>query len=161
MLVPIASALVAAPHFSTSITTPLGLSVDGSVVTGSVHAADWRDVCTELLGRIPKMTFGGRIEMGWLRRNFSGLNEDSTEVQREQHARAYILQIIEGILMSDKSRNFVHLRMHPIEILGEFQNLAREGAIGSLHYRGDARVGYSVIAIRVQAIDSSGTSRPR
>ncbi|MBA0620849.1 hypothetical protein Godav_006518 [Gossypium davidsonii] len=36
--------------------------------------------------------------MGWLRRNFDGLDEDSTEVQREQHARAYILQIIEGEL---------------------------------------------------------------
>ncbi|MBA0855841.1 hypothetical protein Goshw_019904 [Gossypium schwendimanii] len=56
------------------------------------------------------MIFGGRMEIGWLRRNFSGLNEDSTEVQREQHAQAYILQIIGGILMPDKSRNIVHLR---------------------------------------------------
>ncbi|MBA0796213.1 hypothetical protein Gohar_006999 [Gossypium harknessii] len=32
--------------------------------------------------------------MSWLRRNFGGLDEDSTEVERERHARAYILQII-------------------------------------------------------------------
>ncbi|KAH1107973.1 hypothetical protein J1N35_011741, partial [Gossypium stocksii] len=35
---------------------------------------------------------------------------DSTKVQREKHARVYILMIIGGLLMSDKSRNLVHLR---------------------------------------------------
>ncbi|XP_052484853.1 protein MAINTENANCE OF MERISTEMS-like [Gossypium raimondii] len=88
----------------------LELPVDGSVVTRSVQAADWRDVCAELLGKVSETIFRGRMEISWLRRNFSRLDEDSTEVQREQHARAYILQIIGGILMPDKSRNLVHLR---------------------------------------------------
>ncbi|KAH1128733.1 hypothetical protein J1N35_000111 [Gossypium stocksii] len=48
--------------------------------------------------------------MNWLRRNFGGLNEDSIEVQREQHTGVYILMIIRGHLMPDKLRNIVHLR---------------------------------------------------
>ncbi|MFQ6661468.1 hypothetical protein Gotur_029620 [Gossypium turneri] len=88
----------------------LELLVDGRVVTGSVHAADWRDVCDKLLRRVPEMIYGGRIEMGWLRRNFGGLDKDSTEIQIEQHAQAYIIQIIGCIQMSNKSRNLVHLR---------------------------------------------------
>ncbi|MBA0770458.1 hypothetical protein Gotri_019091, partial [Gossypium trilobum] len=58
----------------------LELPVDGSIVTRSVHAADWRD----------------------LKRNFGGLDEEPTEVQREQHVRAYILMIIGGLLMPNK-----------------------------------------------------------
>ncbi|MBA0755541.1 hypothetical protein Gogos_021950, partial [Gossypium gossypioides] len=66
-------------------------------------------VCGELLGSIPEMIYGGQIEMAWLRRNFARLDEDSTKVKREQHAWAYIFQIIGGILMLDKSQNVVHL----------------------------------------------------
>lgn len=31
-------------------------------------------------------------------------------------------------------------RIHPVQIFGESQHLAREGAIGSVRYCGDARV---------------------
>ncbi|MBA0759770.1 hypothetical protein Gotri_022606, partial [Gossypium trilobum] len=44
----------------------LGLPVDGLVVTRSVHFVDWGGVCGELLDSIPKMIYGGRIEMSWL-----------------------------------------------------------------------------------------------
>ncbi|MBA0696245.1 hypothetical protein Goari_002818 [Gossypium aridum] len=63
----------------------LELPVDGSIVTGSVYTADWRDVCKQLLEKVPKMIYGARIDMNWLRRNSSGFDEDSSEVQREQH----------------------------------------------------------------------------
>ncbi|MBA0829537.1 hypothetical protein Goarm_014140, partial [Gossypium armourianum] len=66
----------------------LGLLVDGSVVTGSIQFADW----------------------GTLRNNFAELAEDSAEEGRERYAQAYILQIIGGMLMPNKSRNLVHLR---------------------------------------------------
>ncbi|KAG8498868.1 hypothetical protein CXB51_005282 [Gossypium anomalum] len=75
---------------------------------------------------------GAQIDMNWLRRNFGGLDKELTKVQREQHARVYILMIIEGLLMPD--------RMHLVGILGQSQHLAREGAIGSVRYSGDARV---------------------
>ncbi|MBA0730693.1 hypothetical protein Golax_020508, partial [Gossypium laxum] len=38
------------------------------------------------------------------------LAEDSIEEERERYARAYIFQIIEGMLMPNKSRNLIHLR---------------------------------------------------
>ncbi|MFQ6625945.1 hypothetical protein Gotur_005671, partial [Gossypium turneri] len=47
-----------------------------------------------------------------VKKKFSGPDEDSTEVQREQHARVYILIIIGGLLMFDKSRNLIHLRWY-------------------------------------------------
>ncbi|KAG8483320.1 hypothetical protein CXB51_022553 [Gossypium anomalum] len=56
------------------------------------------------------MIYGGQIEIAWLRRNFATLDEDSTKIERERYARAYILQIIEVILMSNKLRNLVNLR---------------------------------------------------
>ncbi|MBA0642953.1 hypothetical protein Goklo_027283, partial [Gossypium klotzschianum] len=59
-----------------------GLSVDGSVLT----------------------------EMGWLRDTFLKPGNDSTEVERIRYARAYVLEIIGGYLMSDLSQNLVHLR---------------------------------------------------
>ncbi|MBA0664025.1 hypothetical protein Goklo_004101, partial [Gossypium klotzschianum] len=52
----------------------------------------------------------GWIEMVWLRNNFAELAKDSTKERIERYTRAYILQIIEGILMQDKSQNLVHLR---------------------------------------------------
>lgn len=88
----------------------LGLPVDGPVMTGSVQANNWRDVRKKLLGKVSKTICGARIDMNWLRKNFGQLNEDSTQVQREQQARVYILLIIKGVLMPDKSRNLVHLR---------------------------------------------------
>ncbi|MBA0624527.1 hypothetical protein Godav_009875 [Gossypium davidsonii] len=36
--------------------------------------------------------------------------DDSIEVERIRYARAYILEILRGYLMLDKSRNLIHLR---------------------------------------------------
>ncbi|XP_052885240.1 serine/threonine-protein phosphatase 7 long form homolog [Gossypium arboreum] len=48
--------------------------------------------------------------MGWLQDTFPKPDNDSTELERIQYARAYILEIIRGYLMPDLSRNLVHLR---------------------------------------------------
>ncbi|MFQ6622433.1 hypothetical protein Gotur_002053 [Gossypium turneri] len=79
----------------------LGLPVDGSALTGSVQFADWRAVCYDLLGAILNNIYGDRIEMGWLRDTFPEPGNDSTEVERIQYVRAYILKMIGGYLMSD------------------------------------------------------------
>ncbi|MFQ6624159.1 hypothetical protein Gotur_003471 [Gossypium turneri] len=47
--------------------------------------------------------------MSWLRDTFSEQGNDSTEVEKIQYARAYILEMIGGYLMPDLSRNLVHL----------------------------------------------------
>ncbi|MBA0764262.1 hypothetical protein Gotri_013624, partial [Gossypium trilobum] len=88
----------------------LGLSVDGSVLTGFAQSADWGAICYDLLGAIPDNIYGGQIDMSCLRETFSVPGDDSIEVQRVRYARAYILQIIGGYLMPDKSRNLVHLK---------------------------------------------------
>ncbi|MBA0561130.1 hypothetical protein Golob_017981 [Gossypium lobatum] len=83
----------------------LGLSVGRPVVTRLVVTTDWKDVCEQLLGRVLDTIFRGRIDMNWLKRNFVGFNAKSSEVEREQHTRAYILRITRGLLMPDKSWN--------------------------------------------------------
>ncbi|XP_052878956.1 protein MAINTENANCE OF MERISTEMS-like [Gossypium arboreum] len=102
----------------------LGLPVDGDAVTGSVHSADWGAVCYELLGTISDNIKGSRIEMGWLRDTFPEPDDDSTELEKIRYARAYILQVIGGYLMSDLSRNLVHLRwllkLVDFRVAGEF-----------------------------------------
>ncbi|MBA0779927.1 hypothetical protein Gotri_004097, partial [Gossypium trilobum] len=88
----------------------LRLPVDGSVLTKSVQSADWRAICYDILGTILDNIYGGWIEMGWLRDTFLEPRNDSTEVERIQYVRAYILEIIGGYLMPDLSRNLVHMR---------------------------------------------------
>ncbi|MBA0878271.1 hypothetical protein Goshw_000065, partial [Gossypium schwendimanii] len=88
----------------------LGLPVDGSALTGSVQSADWGAICYDLFGAIPDNIYGGRIEMSWLRDTFPELGNDSTEVERIRYARAYIIEMIRGYLMSDLSQNLVHMR---------------------------------------------------
>ncbi|XP_012472461.1 protein MAIN-LIKE 2-like [Gossypium raimondii] len=88
----------------------LGLPVDGSALTGSVQSADWGAICYDLFGAISDNIYGGRIEMSWLQDTFPESRNDSTEVERTRYARAYILEMIRGYLMSDLSGNLVHLR---------------------------------------------------
>ncbi|MBA0620382.1 hypothetical protein Godav_006103, partial [Gossypium davidsonii] len=84
--------------------------MDESILTESAQSADWGAICYDLLGKISDAIYGGQIDMGPLRETFLVLGDDSTQVQRVRYARAYILQILEGYLMPDKSQNLVHLR---------------------------------------------------
>ncbi|XP_017635893.1 protein MAIN-LIKE 2-like [Gossypium arboreum] len=88
----------------------LGFLIDRYAVTGSAQSADWGAVCYELSGAISDNINGGQIEMGWLRDTFPESDNDLTDLERIQCARAYILEIIGGYLMPDLSRNRVHLR---------------------------------------------------
>lgn len=79
------------------------IGVDGSVVTQSIQFADWESYMVNFWVRVRRRF----IEVGlkWLgyKKNPAGLDEHSTKVKREKHARAYILQIFWGILLSNKS----------------------------------------------------------
>ncbi|KAG8493623.1 hypothetical protein CXB51_011756 [Gossypium anomalum] len=88
----------------------LGLPVDGVAVTRSVQSADWGAICYDILGVIPDNIYGCQIEMGWLRDIFPEPRNNLTELERIRYARAYILKMIGGYLMSDLSRNLVYLR---------------------------------------------------
>lgn len=84
--------------------------MDGSVLTRSTQSANWGTICYDLLSTIPDNIYGGQIEIGWLRDIFPEPGNDLIEVERIRYARVYILEIIGGYLMSDLSRNLVHLR---------------------------------------------------
>ncbi|KAG8473493.1 hypothetical protein CXB51_035656 [Gossypium anomalum] len=84
--------------------------IERDAVTGSAYSVDWGAVCYELLGAIPDNINGGRIGMGWLRDTFSYPDNNSTELEKIRYARAYILEMIRDYLMTDLSRNRVHLR---------------------------------------------------
>ncbi|MFQ6629001.1 hypothetical protein Gotur_007259 [Gossypium turneri] len=84
--------------------------MDGSVVIGSVVIGDWSSICKQLLGKVSKKFFSGQIEIKWLQENFQNLYGSSSPLEREQHARVYILRLTRGVLILDNSRTLVHLR---------------------------------------------------
>ncbi|KAH1120744.1 hypothetical protein J1N35_003904 [Gossypium stocksii] len=92
------------------VSLQLGLPVDGEVVMGPVLSADWSATCEQLLGKVPNKFKGSRIEMRWLEDNFKTIEASASDVEKEQFVRAFILKLIGGLLMPDKSRNLVHLR---------------------------------------------------
>nr|KYP63451.1 Serine/threonine protein phosphatase 7 long form isogeny [Cajanus cajan] len=53
--------------------------------------------------------FGSMIKLRWLRDNILPLLEQPTEEQLHAHVRAYLLGLIGGVLMLDKTGNKVHL----------------------------------------------------
>ncbi|KAH7867414.1 hypothetical protein Vadar_033030 [Vaccinium darrowii] len=89
-----------------------GLSVDGRPVTGSTDL-NWEQMVWDLLGLELKDTEGRRgnkVTLQWLRRHFNGqVQETDTQVQIEQKARGYIMQLIGGMLVPDESSGRVHL----------------------------------------------------
>nr|ACD56613.1 hypothetical protein [Gossypioides kirkii] len=69
------------------VTLQLGLPMDGPIVTGAYVVADKVSICQNLLGKIPDRC-----------------NKEAIQ----KYAQAYILRLIGGILILDKSRNLVH-----------------------------------------------------
>ncbi|MBA0667953.1 hypothetical protein Goklo_000948, partial [Gossypium klotzschianum] len=84
-----------------------GLLVDGPIVTGSVVVGGWSGICEQLLGNVSNKFFGSRIEMKWLEDNFGYLDDTSNALEKEKHARAFILRLVNDVLMPDKSRNLM------------------------------------------------------
>ncbi|MBA0735487.1 hypothetical protein Gogos_019332 [Gossypium gossypioides] len=48
--------------------------------------------------------------MGSLEENFKRIDTSASDIEKEQFVRAFILRLIVGLLMPDKSQNLVHLR---------------------------------------------------
>ena len=68
-------------------------------------------MCLELLGEIPSADYleGLRLKIIWLERTFTILPQNPSIRDIECATRAYILRLIGGMLMPDKSSNRVHL----------------------------------------------------
>ncbi|KAF1879624.1 hypothetical protein Lal_00033282 [Lupinus albus] len=71
---------------------------------------------TRLLGVSPtnRQIMGQRVQHTWLESIYQELPEDTDEEVVEPHARAFILRMIGGFLMSDTSGSRVHLMYLPL-----------------------------------------------
>ncbi|MBA0715809.1 hypothetical protein Golax_014690, partial [Gossypium laxum] len=67
----------------------MGMSLRGTTVS-----ADWSATCEQLLGKVPNKFKGSQIEMGWLENNFEHIEAFTSDVEKEQFVRAFILRLI-------------------------------------------------------------------
>lgn len=118
-----------------------GLPVDGEPITGvdtNRSMDEWQDICNELLGfRPPPEDFDrGRLKIRCLQERFKTLPDGASECTVQFYARAYILQLLGGQLLSDMSNNKVKLMYLPLlrdfEVAGK---LSWGGAVLSCLYR--------------------------
>ncbi|MBA0571896.1 hypothetical protein Golob_002265 [Gossypium lobatum] len=77
----------------------LSFSMNGSVATGLEVIPGKDDTCEEFLGKVLKKFYRDRIGIKWLETNFKYLPKDAPDIVKEQYAQAFILKLIEGILM--------------------------------------------------------------
>ena len=91
------------------VTLQLSLKIDGLPIIGA-STSDVCVSCQALLGGIApdKYINGKMIYLTWLRENFQELPVDADDVVIAQHARAHIMMLKGGCLMSDTSRARVH-----------------------------------------------------
>ncbi|XP_051135099.1 serine/threonine-protein phosphatase 7 long form homolog [Andrographis paniculata] len=105
-----------------------GLPVDGEPITGvdtNRSMVEWQEICNELLGfRPPPEDFDrGRLKIRCLQERFKTLPEGASEDTVKFYARAYILQLLGGQLLSDMSNNKVKLMYLPL--LRDFETAGR------------------------------------
>ena len=66
---------------------------------------------------------GGRLKLTWLSLRFQELPDDVEEATVQHYARAYIMQLIGGLVFPDKSQNLVKLMYLPF--LRDFDQAGR------------------------------------
>ncbi|MBA0723216.1 hypothetical protein Golax_003818 [Gossypium laxum] len=76
-------------------------------------SSEQSDPLSVTVGKVLDKFEGCQISMNWLKDNFNELPKDPKDLIGEviqQYARAYIMRLIKGILMPDKSQILVHVR---------------------------------------------------
>ncbi|XP_028766536.1 serine/threonine-protein phosphatase 7 long form homolog [Neltuma alba] len=93
----------------------LGLPCEGMAVIGRTDF-NWQDICECFLGIRPSADrlSGQRLLISWLEENFNHLPDNADDVQVQQFTRAYILRLIGGYLMPDRSGSRVYLMYLPL-----------------------------------------------
>ncbi|KAH7859964.1 hypothetical protein Vadar_007581 [Vaccinium darrowii] len=89
-----------------------GLPVDGRPIIGRTDL-NWEQIVQDLLGLSLENAVGRRgnkLTLQWLQQHFNGeVEETDTQVQIEQKAHGYIMQLIGVVLVPDQSSSRVHL----------------------------------------------------
>ncbi|KAK4491786.1 hypothetical protein RD792_002562 [Penstemon davidsonii] len=122
-----------------------GLLVDGDPITGvdtNRTMDEWQEICNELLGfKPPAEDFDrGRLKIRCLQERFKTLPDHASQDTVQFYARAYILQLLGGQLLSDMSNNKVKLMYLPL--LRDFEaagKLSWGSAVLACLYRGLCR----------------------
>ncbi|XP_012439295.2 protein MAINTENANCE OF MERISTEMS-like [Gossypium raimondii] len=94
------------------VAVQLGLSIDGEPVTELGKLRDPWGTCERLLGRVPPSSEDERltyIKFSWLKENFEHLPSSPTQMDIMYAARAFILQLIGGILLPEVNQNKVSI----------------------------------------------------
>ncbi|GMP47616.1 hypothetical protein CsSME_00015278 [Camellia sinensis var. sinensis] len=96
-----------------------GLPVDGHAVTGKDPGNMLDDLialCVELLGAAPTQEdfIGSSLKLKWISEHFRHLPHDASDETVHHYARAYILWLIGGVLVPDKSQNIVKMMFLPL-----------------------------------------------
>lgn len=94
----------------------LELSIVSSTVTGVSTVSEPMALCYDLLGRSPD-DCGNKfksLRFSRLKTNFKYLSSTTTEKQVNCAVRAYIMHMIEGVLMLDANNNKAHLLYLPL-----------------------------------------------
>ncbi|XP_016752686.1 protein MAINTENANCE OF MERISTEMS-like [Gossypium hirsutum] len=92
----------------------LGLPIDENAVAGVSSIFRPATLCYELLGRSPSEGKFTSLRFSWLKVNFEHLSSTANEWKVMQAVRAYIMHLIEGVLMPDANGSTVHLMYLPL-----------------------------------------------
>ncbi|XP_028084319.1 serine/threonine-protein phosphatase 7 long form homolog [Camellia sinensis] len=96
-----------------------GLPVDGHTVTGKDLGNKLDDLialCVELLGAAPTQEdfIGSSLKLKWISEHFRHLPHDASDETVHHYARTYIMWLIGGVLVPDKSQNIVKMMFLPL-----------------------------------------------
>ena len=93
----------------------LCLHVDDGPIIGPTYY-DWEQMCVEYIGVVPleNALVGSTLKLKWLKEHMLTLLAKPTPQKLAGHCREYILGLIGGVLMSDKSGNIVQLMYLPL-----------------------------------------------
>lgn len=84
------------------------MPIDGNAVCGPTNL-NWNLVYCNLLGVTPPATAlnFGDLKITWVRDTFSNLPESANAITTQQHARAYMFQVL-ALLFGNKSQSIFH-----------------------------------------------------
>ncbi|KAL7189434.1 hypothetical protein ACSBR1_039139 [Camellia fascicularis] len=96
-----------------------GLPIDEDAVSGKDPGNKFDDLialCVELLGAAPTQEdfIGSSLKLKWISNHFRELPHDATDETIYHYAQAYIMWLIEGVLVPDKSQNIVKMMFLPL-----------------------------------------------
>ncbi|WOG82990.1 hypothetical protein DCAR_0519795 [Daucus carota subsp. sativus] len=119
----------------------LGLRIDGDVITGTTGGFEggWSNLVEKIFGKKPKEDKelkGGRLLLSWLTSTVKELPAAPSDQDIQRYTQSYILQLIAGILFTDKSGGLVHCMYIPlIQDFGRCRNLGWGAAVLAYLFR--------------------------